>query len=97
LEKPSRKTGMELTTTILRYGLQRSEGEAARKLNPFRMRSSKNRPENAFAVVRFRDNWYYIDQTDITSKRALGLIIVLFRLQAPTPAGVAPILSLPTG
>jgi hypothetical protein len=97
LEKPSRKTGMELTTTILRYGLQRSEGEAARKLIPFRMRSSKNRPENAFAVVRFRDSWYYIDQTDITSKRALGLIIVLFRLQAPTPAGVAPILSLPTG
>jgi len=82
---------------VIDFGLQRSEGEAARKLIPFRMRSSKNRPENAFAAVRFRDNWYYIDQTDITSKRALGLIIVLFRLQAPTPAGAAPILTLPTG
>jgi len=82
---------------VIDYGLQSSEGEAARKLIPFRMRSSKDRPENAFAVVRFRDNWYYIDQTDITSKRALSLIIVLFRLQAPTPAGAAPILTLPTG
>jgi hypothetical protein len=61
------------------------------------MRTSKNRPENVFAAIRFRDNWYYIDQADITSKRALGLIIVLFRLQAPTPAGAAPILTLPTG
>ena len=82
---------------VIDYGLQSSEGEAAKKLIPFKMRSSKNRPENAFAAVRFRDNWYYIDQTDITSKRALGLIIVLFRLQAPTPAGAAPILTLPTG
>jgi hypothetical protein len=82
---------------VVDYGLQSSEGEAARKLIPFRMRSSKNRPDNVFAAVRFRDNWYYIDQADITSKRALGLIIVLFRLQAPTPAGAAPILALPTG
>jgi hypothetical protein len=82
---------------VVDYGLQSSEGEAARKLIPFRMHTSKNRPENVFAAVRFRDNWYYIDQADITSKRALGLIIVLFRLQAPTPAGAAPILTLPTG
>jgi hypothetical protein len=82
---------------VVDYGLQSSEGEASRKLIPFRMRSRKDRPENAFAAVRFRDHWYYIDEADIISKRALGLIIVLFRLQAPTPAGAAPILTLPTG
>jgi hypothetical protein len=82
---------------VVDYGLQSSEGEAARKLIPFKMRSSKDRPENAFAAVRFRDHWYYIDEADIISKRALGLIIVLFRLQAPTPSGAAPILTLPTG
>jgi hypothetical protein len=37
------------------------------------------------------------EQNDITSKRALSLIIVLFRPQAPTPGGAAPILTLPTG
>ncbi|MDJ0817725.1 MAG: hypothetical protein QNJ58_16055 [Desulfobacterales bacterium] len=82
---------------VIDYGLQSSDGEVARGLIPFRMRSSKSRPQNVFAAVRFNDYWYYIDHNDITSKRALSLIIVLFRLQAPTPAGAAPILTLPTG
>ena len=82
---------------VIDYGLQNSDGEVAKGLIPFRMRSSKNRPANVFAAVRFRDHWYYIDHADITSKRALSLIIVLFRLQAPTPSGAAPILTLPTG
>jgi len=82
---------------VIDYGLQSGEGEVAKGLIPFRMRSTKSRPQNVFAAVRFNDYWYYIDHTDITSKRALGLIIVLFRLQAPTPAGAAPILTLPTG
>ena len=82
---------------VIDYGLQSSEGEAAKGLIPFRMHSSKNRPQDVFAKVRYQDYWYYIDHTDITSKRALSLIIVLFRLQAPTPAGAAPILTLPTG
>jgi hypothetical protein len=82
---------------VIDYGLQNSKNEVAKELIPFRMRSSKSRPENVFAAVRFNNYWYYIDHADITSKRALSLIIVLFRLQAPTPAGAAPILTLPTG
>jgi hypothetical protein len=82
---------------VIDYGLQSSGGKTAKRLIPFRMRSSKNRPEDVFAAVRYKDYWYYIDQADITSKRALSLIIVLFRLMAPTPAGAAPILTLPTG
>ena len=82
---------------VIDYGLQNSEGEVAKGLIPFRMHSKKSRPENVFAAVRFNNYWYYIDHADITSKRALSLIIVLFRLQAPTPSGAAPILTLPTG
>jgi hypothetical protein len=82
---------------VIDYGLQNSGGEVAKALIPFKMHSSKSRPGNVFAAVRFRDHWYYIDHADITSKRALSLIIVLFRLQAPTPSGAAPILTLPTG
>jgi hypothetical protein len=63
---------------------------------PFKMRSSKNRPKNVLTAVRFYDYWFYVDHADITSKRALSLIILLFRLQAPTPAGAAPTLTLPT-
>jgi hypothetical protein len=82
---------------VIDYGLQDSEGEVAEGLIPFRMISSKSRPKNVFAAVRHQGYWYYIDHTDITSKRALSLIIILFRLQAPTPSGAAPILTLPTG
>jgi hypothetical protein len=82
---------------VIDYGLQNSDGEVAKGLIPFRMRSGKSRPENVFAAVKYQGYWYYIEHNDITSKRALGLLIVLFRLQAPTPAGAAPILSLPTG
>ena len=82
---------------VIDYGLQNSEGQVAEGLIPFRMRSSKTRPQNVYAAVRFNDYWYYIDHADITSKRALSLIMVLFRLQAPTPTGAAPILTLPTG
>ena len=82
---------------VIDYGLQTSDGEVAKGLIPFRMHSSKSRPQIVFAAVRFNDYWYYIDHADITSKRALSLIIVLFRLQAPTPSGAAPILTLPTG
>jgi hypothetical protein len=82
---------------VIDYGLQTGEGEKAKGLIPFKMRSSKNRPQDVFAKIRYQDYWYYIDHADITSKRALSLIIVLFRLMAPTPTGAAPILTLPTG
>jgi hypothetical protein len=75
----------------------KSEDQAAKGLIPFRMHSSKNRPQDVFAKVRYQDYWYFIDHNDITSKRALSLITVLFRLMAPSPAGAAPILTLPTG
>ena len=64
---------------------------------PFRMLSSKERPINTFAAVRYQDHWFYIENKDIDSKRALGLIIALFRVLAPTGGGAAPILTLPTG
>ncbi len=82
---------------VIDYGLQNSKNEVAKDLIPFKMRSSKKRPEDVFAAMRYGDFWYYVDHADITSKRALNLIIELFRLQAPTPAGAAPILTLPTG
>jgi hypothetical protein len=61
------------------------------------MLSSKERPINTFAAVRYRDHWFSIENRDIDSKRALGLLIALFRVLAPTGGGAAPILTLPTG
>ncbi|MGB5422369.1 MAG: hypothetical protein WBN03_09425 [Desulfobacterales bacterium] len=81
---------------VIDYRIPTPEGGET-GLIPFRMLSSKERPINTFAAVRYRDHWFYIENRDIDSKRALGLIIALFRVLAPTGGGAAPILTLPTG
>jgi len=64
---------------------------------PFHMAFSKQQPKNTFAAVRYLDHWFYIDNRDIDSKRALSLIIAFFRLLAPTGGGAGPVLTLPSG
>jgi hypothetical protein len=66
-------------------------------LVPFRVRSSKEKPEDVFVIVRYHDHWFFIDHADHETKRAFGLLIYIFELQAPTTAAAAPILALPTG
>jgi hypothetical protein len=78
------------------YEIPTAEG-GGENLIPFRMISSQTQPENAFAAVRYLGHWFYIDNTDIDSKRSLGLMIALFRVLAPSGSGAAPILTLPTG
>jgi len=63
----------------------------------FRILSSRDRPDNVFVAVRYQDYWFYIENSDHESKRAFGLLIYLFQLQAPEKAAAAPILTLPTG
>ena len=82
---------------IIDYQLPQTNDNEDANLIPFKMYWSKERPEKSFAAVRYQDYWFYIDNTDITSKRTLSLMIAIFRLQAPSGGGAAPILSLPTG
>jgi hypothetical protein len=66
-------------------------------LIPFRMFTSENQPENPFAAVRYLDHWYYIDNKDLESKRAIGLVINLFRTLAPSGGMATPVLTVPAG
>jgi len=66
-------------------------------LVPFRIRSSEENPGDVFVAVRYHDHWFYIDHADHESKRAFGLLIYIFELQAPATTAAAPILTLPTG
>jgi hypothetical protein len=58
---------------------------------------SKLKPYKPFAADRYQAYWFLIDNSDINRKRTIGLIITLFRLQAPSTHGVDPILTIPTG
>ena len=61
----------------------------------FRIRSSLEPPANAFARVRYRDAWFYIDDSDLTSKATFNLLDQLFQLQAGDAVGATPLLTLP--
>ena len=64
---------------------------------PLRIYSRKDRPDDPYVAVRYRDHWFYIDHADIKSKRTFATMQVLFQLQAPTGGTAAPLLTLPTG
>lgn len=64
---------------------------------PLRVYSQKEKPEDPYVAVRYRGYWFYIDHSDIRSKRTFSTVQVLFQLQAPSAASAAPVLTLPTG
>ena len=63
----------------------------------FEIQASLEQPRDAFVKVHYRDAWFYIDDSDLTSKSTFTLIGQLFELQAGHAGGVAPILTLPIG
>lgn len=66
-------------------------------LLPLHVHTQKQRPQDPYVAVRYRNDWFYIDHSDIKSKRTFAAIQVLFQLAAPTGRGVAPVLTLPAG
>lgn len=74
------------------------EDEEARSLMvPLWIRSSADRPSDAYVTVRSEGYWFFIPHSDHASKRAFGLVTYLFRLQAPAAPAQAPVLTIPTG
>ncbi|RMH37589.1 MAG: hypothetical protein D6690_02100 [Nitrospirae bacterium] len=63
----------------------------------FRVRSSRERPVNAFLAVPYRGAWFYIADDDLQSKSSFLLLQQLFRLQAGQVIHPAPTLTLPVG
>ncbi len=47
---------------------------------PVRIRSGREKPPEAFAAVRYRGSWFWIDDSDLVSKRALLAVVFFFTL-----------------
>jgi hypothetical protein len=60
----------------------------------FRIRSSADPPDNAFVRIHYRGTWFYIDDSDLTSKASFNLLDQLFQLQAGDAPGASPLLTL---
>ena len=61
----------------------------------FKVRTSEDRPDNAYIATRYRGHWFYIEDTDLESKSTFTLLRQLFDLQAGQTNPQVPALTIP--
>lgn len=62
---------------------------------PVRIRCSAEEPADAFVAVEYRERWFWIDDRDIHSKRALALLMLLFTLADTGQPESLPLITIP--
>jgi len=65
--------------------------------NPVMIHSGEDKPADAFGAVRYRDHWFWIDDCDWRSKRAISIIMFFFTLAETGSSENLPMLTIPTG
>ena len=60
-----------------------------------RIKSGKDKPEAAFAAVNYRDYWFWIDDGDWQTKRALTAIMFFFTLSETGAGEKLPLITIP--
>ena len=61
------------------------------------VKHASERPKDPFLAVKYRDYWFYIEDTDFRSKRMFSFLLFLLSLAEGGGEGLAPVLTLPTG
>jgi hypothetical protein len=64
---------------------------------PFRVLSSSEKPEDAYAAYKYQGHWYWIDHDDLQSKQVFTLMLFLTTLTDRAGTDAAPVLTIPTG
>jgi hypothetical protein len=64
---------------------------------PFHVRSGTDRPEQSYAEFKYQDYWFWIEPTDMDSKRVFTLMLFLTTLTNNAGEGAGPVLTIPTG
>lgn len=62
-----------------------------------RVRSGPERPDDAFVAIRYRDNWFWIDDRDLGSKGIFSFLMFLFTLTESGGGQVSPVITVPAG
>jgi len=63
---------------------------------PFHVFSGPNRPEEKFAQIKYKGDWYWIENSDLRSKRVFTLMLFLTTLTNYAGDQNAPVLTIPT-
>jgi len=62
---------------------------------PVRIRSSKEKPSDAYVAVPYRDHWFWIDDRDLKSKRTFAFMMLLFTLSETGEKDNLPLITIP--
>ena len=74
-----------------------SENDSTEYQPLIRVNHGQDKPDDAFVSVYYRDNWYWISDTDIFSKSSFNFLMTLFSLtQRGQDKADAPIVTVPT-
>lgn len=60
-----------------------------------RIHSGTSKPDDVYAAVRYRDHWFWVDESDWQSKRALTAVIFFFTLADTGASGNLPLVTIP--
>ena len=63
----------------------------------FHVRSSTEEPEFAAVKVFYRDNWFYVSDSDQDSKTTFALLSTLITLKSGDTSGLMPLITIPSG
>ena len=61
-----------------------------------RVRSSKQKPNDAFVAVQYRNNWFRIDDNDLASKASFAQLMELFTMIDTGSRQNQPVVTIPT-
>jgi hypothetical protein len=61
------------------------------------IKSSSNKPENAYTAVNYKDHWFWIDDRDFKSKRAFAFLMILFSMTESGGKEGLPLVTIPIG
>jgi hypothetical protein len=82
----------------LTYPINFQPGEEETKLGLImRINSGTEEPERAFASVKHMDHWFWIEESDIASKRILSFVCLLFTMLESDDAKGLPLVTIPAG
>jgi len=71
---------------------------AGKQIPPLiRIRSSPEKPGDAFVSIPYRNTYFWIDDRDLRSKRIFSFLMFVFTLVETGEKGAAPIVTIPTG
>jgi hypothetical protein len=61
-----------------------------------RIRSAVEAPADAYAAVPYKGHWFWIEDTDIASKRTFTFLLILFSLAETGQSVTAPVVTVPS-